>query len=157
MIPEAELVRKEFIIRKMDFPSNVSLTKNSLLRWCALSIGFISPKETRDKGLLILDSLFVYLFTKKESPTTLDLKSYLKEKHKADLSEKLIRYHLNRLIDLGFLERDGLKYKLNPSPSSDKRDSLAESFDAWFIKELTSELESTKGALDKLQEAYSKK
>ena len=53
MIPEAELIRKEVILRKMDFPSNISLTKNSLLRWCALSTGFISPKESRDKGLII--------------------------------------------------------------------------------------------------------
>lgn len=157
MIPEAELVRKEVIVRKMDFPSSVSLTKNSLLRWCALSLGFISPKETRDKGLLVLDSLFVFLFTKKENPTTLDIKGYLKEKHKAEMSEKLIRYHLNRLIELGIIERDGLKYKLNPSPFSDERTSLAESFDAWVSKELEKELKQTKSALEKLQEAYSKK
>lgn len=157
MIPEAELIRKEVIVRRMDFPSSVSLTKNSLLRWCALSLGFISPKETRDKGLLIIDSLFVFLFTKKENPTTLDIKNYLKEKSKIDLSEKLIRYHLNRLIDLGIIVRDGLKYKINPSPNSEKRDSLAESFDAWVAKEIQKEMIQTKNALEKLQEAYSKK
>lgn len=157
MIPEAEFIRKEVIIRKMDFPSSVALTKNSLLRWCALSLGFISPKETRDKGLLILDALFYFLFTRKENPTTLDLKSFLKEKHKADMSEKLIRYHLNRVIELGIITRDGLKYKLNPSASSDKRDSLGESFEHWVAKDISKELDQTKNALEKLQEAYSKK
>ncbi|HNV00843.1 MAG TPA: hypothetical protein PKK60_00245 [archaeon] len=156
MIPEAELIRKEVILRKMDFPASVSLTKNSLLRWCALSTGFISPKESRDKGLIILDALFVLLFTKKENPTTLEIQSYIKEKTKADFSEKLIRYHLNRLIDLGTLSRDGLKYKINPAPNSDNRNSLADSFDYWVKKEINEELAKTKTALEKLQDAYKK-
>ena len=64
---------------------------------------------------------------------------------------------MNRLIDLGILVRDGLKYKINSAPNNDKRDSLAESFEVWVVKEFTKEMNQTKIALEKLQEAYSKK
>ena len=96
------------------------------------------------------------IFTKKEKPTTLDIQSFIKEKTKADFSEKLIRYHLNRLIEFGVLSRDGLKYKINPAPNSDDRTSLADSFDYWVKKEINEELAKTKTALEKLQEAYKK-
>jgi hypothetical protein len=156
MIPEAELVRKEFIIREMDFPENISFTKNSLLRWCCLSLGLISKNETRDKAFAIFDVLFTFLFTKKRNPTTLEIQEELEKKHKIKTSEKLIRYHLNRLIDLNIILRDGIKYKINPSPSSEKRTSFAESYKAWVSKQVLEELEKNVVALEKLQKAYEK-
>ena len=43
MIPEAELVRSEFVIRQLDMPPSISLTKKSLLRWVALSLAWLCP------------------------------------------------------------------------------------------------------------------
>ncbi|HIH21332.1 MAG TPA: hypothetical protein HA222_01560, partial [Candidatus Diapherotrites archaeon] len=40
--PEAELVRRVFVVREMDLPPQVLLTKRSLLRWFALASGMIS-------------------------------------------------------------------------------------------------------------------
>ena len=157
MIPESELVRREFILRQIDLPSSVSLTKKSLLRWCCLSLGLISPKETRDKGFLVFDALFTFLFTKKSSPTTIEVKDFIKEKNSVEMSEKLIRYHLNRVIDLGLIMRDGLTYKLNPSPTSEQRDSLKESFNAWAKKQLEEETKKIADALEKMQKAYEEK
>ncbi|MEK6958617.1 MAG: hypothetical protein AABW59_01085 [archaeon] len=157
MIPEAELIRKELTIRQMDFPSSVALTKNSLLRWCALSLGLISSNESRDKGLLALDALFTFIFTKKQNPTTLDIQEYIMSKSKVEMSEKLIRYHLNRVIDLGLIQREGLSYKINPSPTSEQRNSMKESFNAWVKDALNKEMEKTSGALDKLQKMYEEK
>lgn len=154
VIPEAELIRKEIILRQMDLPSSVMLTKKSLLRWCCLSLGLISPKETRDKGFLVFDALFTFLFTKKQSPTTLDIKAYIMEKNSVDMSEKLIRYHLNRVIELGFVRRDGLVYKINPSPSSEQRDSIKEAFNAWTKKILEEESKKISDAMEKLQKSY---
>jgi hypothetical protein len=157
MIPESELIRREFIFRQIDLPSSVTLTKKSLLRWVALSLGLISPKETRDKGFLVFDALFTFLFTKKVSPTTLDIKDFIKEKSSVEMSEKLIRYHLNRVIELGIIQRDSLTYKLNPSPSSEQRDSLKESFNAWTKKQLEEEMKKISEALEKMQKMYEEK
>ena len=107
MIPEAELVRGEFLIRQLDMPPSIGLTKKSLLRWVALSLGLISKNESRDKGFLVLDALFYFLFTKKTNPTTLDIQGRIKEKNKLEMSEKLIRYHLNRLIETNIIKRKG--------------------------------------------------
>ncbi len=156
IIPEAELIRKEFIVRQIDLPASVTLTKKSLLRWCCLSLGLISPKETRDKGFLVFDALFTFIFTKKQSPTTLEIKDFIKEKNSIEMSEKLIRYHLNRLIDLGLVKRDGLSYSINPSPTSEQRSSIKESYKAWAKKQLEEEMEKISEALDKLQKSYEK-
>ena len=156
MIPEAELVRKEIILRKMDFPESVALTKNSLMRWCCLSLGLISPKETRDMAFIAFDALFTFIFTKKQSPTTLEIQDYIKQKKNITMSEKLIRYHLNRLIELNIIQRKKNSYSINPSPSSEKRNSLKESFNAWVKKETESQLEETARALELLQKAYEK-
>jgi hypothetical protein len=156
MIPEAELVRKEFFVRQIDFPESVALTKKSLLRWCCLALGLISKNESRDKAIAIFDLLFTFIFTKKENPTTLDIQAELKKKYKIETSEKLIRYHLNRLIELNVLERKNNKYYINPSPDSEKRNSLSESYKAWVKKEVEKELEKTASALEKLQKSYEK-
>ncbi len=157
IIPEAELIRKEFIIRQIDLPSSVIFTRKSLLRWCCLSLGLISPKETRDKGFLVFDALFIFLFEKKKNPTTIDLKDFIKEKHSLEMSEKLIRYHLNRLIDLGLIRRDTLTYSINPSPTSEERNSLKESFKSWAKKQLEEEMEKIASSLEKLQKSYETK
>jgi hypothetical protein len=157
MIPEAELVRKEFIVREMDYPASVELTKNSLLRWCCLSLGLISKNESRDKGIIIIDALFTLLFNKKINPTTLDIQEYIKEKTKVEFSEKIIRYHINRLIELNLIERKNNQYFINPAKNSDNRKSLSESYENWVKKEIESELSQTKKAINKLQDLYEKK
>jgi len=157
MIPEAELVRKEFFVRKMDYPSSVELTKNSLLRWVCLSLGLISKNESRDKGIIIIDAFLTLIFTKKINPTTQDVQEYIKEKTKVEFSEKLIRYHINRLIELNLFERKNNKYYLNPSSTSENRKSLSESYDHWVKKEIEKDLVVTKNALLKLQNSYERK
>ena len=73
------------------------------------------------------------------------------------MSEKLIRYHLNRLIETNIIKRKGLKYSVNPAPSSEKRDSLKESFEYWFAKELNKQVVEVSNALEKMQKSYEKK
>ncbi len=157
MIPEAELVRKEFTVRKIDYPSSIELTKNSLLRWVCLSLGLISKNESRDKGIVIIDAFFTLIFSKKINPTTIDVQNYIKEKTKVEMSEKLIRYHINRLIELELFVRKNNKYYINPSANSENRKSLSESYENWVKKSVEEELIVTKNAINKLQESYEKK
>lgn len=104
--PESGLVRKTFIIRQMDFPPEVSLTRRSLVRWFALSFGLISPKETRSKILDVLDALFYFQIAKKQLPKVKDVMEYLNS-NKKGVGEKALRYHLKRLLDVGLLEWRG--------------------------------------------------
>jgi len=154
-IPEAGLVRKTFVIKKMDLPPSVQLTKRSLLRWFALSFGLLSEQESRDTVLNVLDSLFHFLLTKKQNPTTLELQSYISTKFHKKVSEKLLRYHLNRLIALELLQRKSNKYFLNNSPHAEPGD-LVESFNAWVKQPANSAMDDIASVLAKLSTSYKK-
>lgn len=123
--PESALVRRTFTFKEMDLPPNVRLTKRSLLRWFALSFGLISEKESRTTMLDVLDALFYYQFTKKMNPSTIDLQAYILEKSQEKVSDKLLRYHLKRLIDVHFLKRTKQRYHFNHSPVHEKDDIQA--------------------------------
>jgi len=113
------------IIRKMDLPPSVQITKRSLLRWFALSFGLISENESRSTVLLVLDALFYYLLSQTQNPSTIDIQNYIEEKYNKKVSEKLIRYHLKRLIDINLVLRKSNRYYFNSPPYTDP--SLKES------------------------------
>ncbi|MFH1391551.1 MAG: hypothetical protein ABIH20_04535 [Candidatus Diapherotrites archaeon] len=150
--PEAEYVRKSFTIRKMDFPPEVSMTKRSLLRWFALSFGLISEKESRSTILDILDGFFYFQVSKKYSPTTYELLDRLKEQGKK-IDEKLLRYHLKRLIDVGLVERNKGKLSFVNDPTADKND-IVKGFQHNIGKPVEESVTSISTALEKLNEKY---
>lgn len=154
-MPESELVRKTFTLKRMDLPPSVMLTKRSLLRWFALSFGLISERESRDTVLNVLDALFFLALKKGQKPTTLEIQSYIESKSKRKISEKLLRYHLNRLIQLELLQRKQNRYFLNSSPYSEK-DNLVESFNHWVRKPVNESLDDISRVLEKLSQSYSK-
>lgn len=122
--PEASYVRKTFTLRKMDFPPEVAMTKRSLLRWFALSFGLISEKESRSTILDILDGFFYFQVSKKYAPTTQELLVHLQEQQKK-VDEKLLRYHLKRLIDVGLVERRKGKLSFASDPKADPNDIIS--------------------------------
>jgi predicted transcriptional regulator len=152
--PEAELVRKTFTVRKMDFPPNVALTRRAMLRWFALSIGLISEKESRSTILDVLDAFFFFQFSKQAEPTTNDLMAFLSEK-KLGVSEKLLRYHLKRMIDLGIIERKKLHYSFASSPHAEKSDARA-GFSHNISSQVQESLNEIENVLGKLSESYKK-
>jgi len=154
-VPEAELVRKTFTIKKMDLPPSVQLTKRSLLRWFALSFGLLSGNESRDTVLNVLDALFHFLFEKKQNPSTLDLQAYIDGKFHRKISEKLLRYHLNRLIALELLQRKSNKYCLNNSPYGEPN-NLVESFNYWVKKPVNEAMDDIAKVLSKIADSYGK-
>lgn len=152
-LPEAELVRKTITLREMDLPPEVKLTKKSLLRWFALSTGLISEKESRTTGLDVLDALFYLQLSKKLQPTTIEIQQQIKSKRSREVSEKLIRYHLKRLIDLGFLRRKKNKYSFNNSPEGELHD-LKACYNHWVSKNVQRSLDNTEKVLDQLGKKY---
>lgn len=154
-VPESELVRKTFTIKKMDLPPSVQLTKRSLLRWFALSFGLLSEQESRDTVLNVLDAVFHFLLARKKNPTTLELQAYIEAKYKKKISEKLLRYHLNRLISLELLQRKQNKYFLNSSPSGE-RNNVVDSFNHWIRKPVNESLDEIERVLGKISSSYRK-
>ena len=152
-IPESELVRKTFVIKRMDLPPSVQLTKRSLLRWFALSFGLLSEQESRDTVLNVLDALFHFLLAKKQNPSTLELQAYIGDKYHKRVGEKLLRYHLNRLIALELLQRKKNRYFLNNSPYSEPN-SLVESFNHWVKQPVNESLDEIEGVLAKISNSY---
>ena len=137
----------------MDLPPSVVMTKRSLLRWFALAFGLISERESRATILNVLDALLYFLLTKKHSPSTLDIQSFLSEKYRQKISEKLIRYHLNRLIELELLVRKNRKYFFNNNPYSEPN-SLKDSFSHWIKQPVNNSMNEIERVLEKITEKY---
>ena len=66
-----------------------------------------------------------------------------------------MRYHLNRLCELGFISHKKGAYSLNPAPDAE-RDDLAAAFSHWYGMELQESLAGIRKALSKIQNAYEK-
>jgi predicted transcriptional regulator len=152
-LPEAELVRRTFIVKEVDLPPHVRMTKRSLLRWFALSSGLISEQESRQTILDVLDALLYFHLSKKQTPSTKEIQHYIKEKTQEEISEKLLRYHLKRLLDLNFLVRDKQTYKFNPAPSADPNDLVA-SFNYWISQGVHASTKNIENALGDLTKTY---
>ncbi len=152
-LPEAEFVRRTFIVKEADLPPQVRMTKRSLLRWFALSSGWISEQESRQTVLDVLDALFYYHLSKKAHPTVPEILSYVKEKTGEEMSEKLLRYHLKRLTDSQFLIRDKQHYKFNPAPNAEPGDVLA-SYNYWITQNIHKSTQQIENALGDLTKTY---
>ena len=154
-LPESGLVRKTFTIKQMDLPPSVQLTRRSLLRWFALSFGLISERESRDTVLNVLDALFFLLLKKGLNPSTLEIQAYIDDKYHKKIGEKLLRYHLNRLIQLELLQRKQNRYFLNNNPYREQGD-IVESFNHWVKRPVDESLDNISKVLGKISDSYKK-
>jgi len=145
MIPEAEHIKKEMILRNMALPDEVRLTRKSLVRWIALSLGLISPNETRT---IVIDVLDVLLdeFSRGKKPTTKEIHEAVQKKRKDDVCEKTIYYHLQRLAAMGLLQREKGQYFI----SKDK-EKLKDSVRKIYAREFDEAFEKIGKALDTIE------
>ena len=102
MLPEAKMIKGEMVLREMALSSDVKLTKKSLIRWLALSLGLISPKESRDCHLAILEVLINAHFANEQLTTKEVVERAGAEKQ---LDEKTVYYHLQKLANSGLITR----------------------------------------------------
>jgi hypothetical protein len=150
--PEAELVNESFTVREMRLPPQVKLTKKSMIRWLALSLGLISPGESRASIIDVIEALFFFQFNKKRAATSKELWLYLKE-NKKEISDKLLRYHLKRLKDLSLIESKRLQYSFTASAYADKND-VAAGFKENYSKRINRSLEEIEKVLIELKNKY---
>jgi len=120
---EQGLIEGEMTLRQLRLPPEARLTRKSLLRWTALSLGLITPGESRDTIISILDALFHYQLRGRR-PTTRDLKSYIDE-HYSETTEKTIRYQLGKLRKTGFIEKSENSYSFVRAPDAPDSDLKA--------------------------------
>lgn len=122
-IPEAALIEREFVIRDMQLSKDVLMTKKSLVRWLALSMGLISPNESRKTILELLEALFYFQFSENKDPDVHEISGYMRENHSGEpVSDKTILYHLLQLKNAGLIRREKGRYSFSVSPYSEKGD-----------------------------------
>jgi hypothetical protein len=107
MIPESKYIRSEIVMRDMAIDSSVKLSRESLVRWLALSLGLIGENETRTHMIPLLE----VMIDAHVSGNGLELPEiYKKVNKKAEMDDKTVYYHLGRLKKAGFVSKKENKY-----------------------------------------------
>ncbi len=145
MIPESKYIKKEITIREMGLNEEVKLTRGSLVRWVALSLGLISPNESRKLLIDLLDVLFEF-FAKGEEPTTKEILEALEKKKKSEVNAKAVYYHLQKLKDRGLLQREKGKYFI-----SREQGKLSEALKGIYMRDVDSAFSNIENALRALE------
>jgi len=154
MIPESEHLRYEIVLRELRLPEKTTSTRKALVRWLALSLGLISPGESRLILFDVLDALFYYYFND-EKPTSKDIISFVKkQEHNKDISEKSVLYHLTRLKEQGLLISKDRHYIFNIPPDVPKGSSLGEGIRQLYLKRCDSTLSKIEKVIDKIEMMY---
>ncbi len=96
---QPDIIEETFVVRKMKMPTDVQLSKKSLVRWLALALGIANPNDKRDTAVKILDSVLFINFSKNMLARPRDISV------KTGIDEKLVDYHLRKMLDKGILER----------------------------------------------------
>ncbi len=145
MIPEAELIKKELVVRNMALTDEVRLTRKSLVRWIALSLGLISPNESRTILIDVLDVLLKE-FAHGKKPNTREIYEKVQKMRKDPVSEKTVYYHLQRLSTLGLIQREKGMYFI-----SKEKEGLRDSIKRIYSRELDEAFEKIGKALDSVE------
>jgi len=152
-MPEAQLIRGECLVRDLQFNEEVKMTRKSLVRWLALSLGLISPNETRGGLLEVLEALLYFHFKKKNGegdPDIYQILDKVKEIKKEEPNPKAVRYHLLQLKKLGIIEAKTRRYRFVLSPMQED-DNLAAALSYVYKQRMDSSFEKIKKALALLE------
>jgi hypothetical protein len=155
-MPEAALIRGECLVRDLQFNEDVKLTRKALVRYLALSLGLISPNETRTGLLEVLEALLFFHFKKRQGgadPDIYQLLDKVKEIRKEEPNPKAVRYHLLQLKKLGIIESKKRKYRFALSPQQED-DSLAAALSHAYRQKMDSSFEKIARALSVLEKMH---
>jgi hypothetical protein len=111
MLNEAKLVEREFTLRNLQINKEVMETRRSIVRWLALSLGVISPGESRLTAVSVLDALLYFSFKEKRDPDVPAMIEYINRAW-GPINEKTLRYHLLQLKKINIASNSGGKYSL---------------------------------------------
>jgi len=152
-MPESELIRGECLVRDLQFNEEVKMTRKSLVRYLALSLGLISPNETRAGLLEVLEALLYFHFNKRHGGADPDIYQILekvKEIKKKEPNPKAVRYHLLQLKKLGIIEAKTRRYRFVLSPMQEN-DDLASALSYVYKQRMDSSFEKIRLALSVLE------
>ncbi len=146
MIPEAKLIKTEIVIRELTLPDDVLLARKSTVRWLALSLGLITPNESRTLLLDIFDVLLDFQM-KGVQPTTKEIIDGLEKKAKEKQNPKAVYYHLQKLTNMGVLTRKKGKYYFGDGDGK----SVSDVFKEFYRNKTDSTFSNIEKALKKLE------
>lgn len=146
MIPESKLIKSEITIREMSLPEDVLIARKSLVRWLALSLGLITPNESRRLLLDVFDALLEF-HSSGETPTTKDILDRLEGATGKKQNPKAVYYHLLRLKESGIVMRRKGRYLLGDGDG--KR--LSEVFKQVYLMKTGQAFGNIESALRKLE------
>ena len=155
-MPESELIRGECLVRELQLREDVRLTRKGLVRWLALSLGLISPKESRTGLLEVLEALLFFHYRRRETKCDPDIHQLLekiKEIRKGEPNPKAVRYHLLQLKRLGIIETKKRRYRFVLAPMQEDED-LAESLSHVYRQRMDASFEKMKRALSLLEKTW---
>jgi hypothetical protein len=126
MLNEAGLIERELTLRDLRMTKEVMETRRAIVRWLALSLGIISPGESRLSAVSVLDAMLYFGFKEKKEPQVPDIMEYISA-HWSPMNEKTLRYHLLQLKKGGIVANAKGSYSLIWPDVGDKYDA-----DAWI-------------------------
>ncbi|MBM3229254.1 hypothetical protein FJZ26_02385 [Candidatus Parvarchaeota archaeon] len=151
-LPESKLIRQEQIIRDMQLTSEVKMTKKSLVRYVALSLGLILPGESRTLMLDILEALMFAHF-EEQPPDIHQLLARIAKIQSIEVEKvnpKAVRYHTLELKKRGIIERKEHKYCFTMPPLADEPD-LGAALEHVYLENCKTSFEKIKKAIGTLE------
>ncbi len=109
MLSESRYVKSDIVLREMAIDSSVKLSRESLLRWLALSLGLVERNESRTNIIPLLDIL-IDAHVASEGLELMELHKRVNKKSKMD--DKTVYYHVNRLKKMGLVSKKENLYYL---------------------------------------------
>ena len=132
----------ELRLRSLRWDARSRETRRSIVRWIALSLGVISPGETRLSAVAVLDAILNFQLAEKRDPQVPELKTYI-EKYWSQMNEKTLRYHLLQLKNMGIISSTKRHYHLTWPEIGEQYDG-----EAWINAYLDGQVEPVRNKLN---------
>ena len=152
-MPESALIRGECLVRDLQLTDDVKLTRKALVRYLALSLGLISPNESRTGLLEVLEALLFFHYNARHGGSEPDIHQILdkvRELKKEEPNPKAVRYHLLQLKKLGIIEAKKRKYRFS-LPTLQENDDLASALAFAYKQRMDSSFEKIRKALSQFE------
>lgn len=153
-LPESSLIRQEHVIRDMQLLGEVKLTRRGLVRYLALSLGLISPNESRTLMLDIFDAMLKAHFAQEEPDIhrVMELINDIRGKD-SPAQVKAVRYHMHQLKEKGLLARKCGKYSFILPPMAEDKD-LGYAFEHLYLTNTKNAFEKVRKAVNSIKNMY---
>lgn len=123
-INESRLIERELTLRNLRITKEVVETRRSIIRWLALTLGVISPGESRLSALAVFDAVLYFQFKERKDPTVPEIAEYINGSW-SQINEKTLRYHLLQLKKSSIVSNSKGKYFLTKPDLGEKYDANA--------------------------------